>query len=74
MSKIIIHIKDGITDNDALIMVRQVVDDGMISETAGVKQYCFATTWKSGGVVYATRSKKSGTHTFYVGKQSPHEE
>lgn len=74
MSKIIIHIKDGITDNDALIMVRQVVGDGMVSETAGVKQYCFATTWKSGGIVCAARSKKSGTHTFYVGKQSPHEE
>lgn len=74
MSKIIVHIKDGIDDESALIMVRQVVADGMVSTSNGLEQYCFCTTWKLGYVVCATRSKKSGTHTFYVEKQSPHEE
>ncbi len=55
---------------DALQRVVQVVAKGKISESAGVKHYCWATTFVD-GIWVDTRRKKKGqkSDSFVVRKQ-----
>ena len=69
--RIIITIEDdNITDWDALTHVRAVVANGKESETDGIKQYCFVTTFQSdiGGVskVIAREKRNINTDSFIV--------
>lgn len=77
MSKIIIHVDDGIPDSRALQVVSKVMDMGMISVAHGNKghmQYCYHTTVYGLPVieVSATRLRR-GTHVFRVWERASEE-
>ena len=59
MEKLIIENRSNLSMKDALSRARQVVCQGKISKTSKGKQYCFATSWPDGTVVYADKNKKS---------------
>jgi hypothetical protein len=63
MSRIIINIEDGIDQDDAILLVKWVINAGRSSDDGG--QYCYVTTWKTGHVVCSGKSKK-GTDIFNV--------
>ena len=76
MSKIIIHIEDGIDHERALSYVSRVIADGKVSEARGFKQYCFATTFTNHLTskqirVYACEKRHEDTDTFKVFKVKP---
>ena len=56
--KLMVDIRGDISVLNALNMVYSVIEAGKISETKGVPQFCHATTFPSGCVVYV-RPKKS---------------
>lgn len=56
MDRIIISYKDNIDPVTALERVSQVIKQDKVSQVKDTKQYCFATVWKDGIVVY-TRAK-----------------
>ena len=68
MSKIIIHIRDNISEERAIHYVQDVIKAGKISETAGRKHYCHATAWRKSGHAVLVINKKEGLNTFYVYK------
>ena len=59
MGKLIIRNDSDKTDADALGYVQYVVSMGRVSDNG--LDYCFATTFKDGMVVYTIRNKKSDT-------------
>lgn len=65
MSKIIIHNKTELSDEEAMKRVLMVIQNGKISQTKRGKQYCFATTFKSGEVVICNKLREE-TYTFRV--------
>ena len=71
MTKIIIHIEDGINELKAVDFVRDVINGGMVSKTAGRKHYCHATAWHKSGHVVTVLNKREGLNTFYVYKKEP---
>jgi len=56
-NKIIIQNNTKVSDSIALALVLSVVEEGRISN--GNKQYCYATAFKSGVVVWTDLNKKS---------------
>ena len=69
MSKLIIHVEDGIDELKALSFVYEVVKGGKISETNGRKHYCHATVWHKSGHVVSVLNRKEDLNTFYVYKK-----
>lgn len=66
-SKIIIHNYSQIPDEAVLEnYVLPVMKEGKVSEVRGIKQYCFATRFKSGIVVESNTNKNGTTDTFKV--------
>lgn len=65
-----ITVDEGIDPLEAMWGVMQVIKQGRISETMHGSSYCFVTTFKNGGVVYADRTK-TGIDTFRVSKHEP---
>jgi hypothetical protein len=68
MRTIIIHIDDdSIDDLEAVTRVRQVMEEGYVSEAAGIPHYCWATVWRNGTTVAATRKRtKDAADSFRV--------
>jgi hypothetical protein len=62
--KIIININDDIPVEQALMKVAQIIGGGRTSNDG--KNYCYATAWENGTIIYVERNKKSDT--FRVGK------
>jgi hypothetical protein len=60
-------INTDISIEDAIDSVKEVIDDGLVSNGTYGAQYCFATVWTSGVRVEASKTK-NGTHTFRVWK------
>lgn len=71
-SKLIIHNHTNLSDLDVLFYVMKVVQGGLVSETRNGKQYCFATTFKDGYTIVASKNKQN-THTFWVYKDNNEE-
>lgn len=69
ISKLIIHNQTDLSDLDVLLYIIKVVQGGLVSETRNGKQYCFATTFKDGYTVVASKNKQN-THTFWVYKDN----
>jgi hypothetical protein len=65
MRNIIIRNYSKCDDKTAIKLAGSVVDLGQISGRGGKKQYCYATVFNSGYVVYARKSK-TGSHIFEV--------
>ena len=65
MSKIIIHNKTELSDEEAMKRVLMVIQEGKISQTKRGKQYCLATTFKSGEVIVCNKLRED-TYTFRV--------
>ena len=66
MSKIIIHNKTELSDEEAMKRVLMVIQEGKISKLKnGQMMYCFATTFKSGEVVICNKLREE-TYTFRV--------
>lgn len=71
MSKIIINIKDGISELEALDMVTRVVEDGRVSVGAKDKNhYCWLTRWHDGMICYVTPKYKTDSDIFTIYKES----
>lgn len=74
--KIIIEIDDDITDSRALQVVNRVILQGLISRAPGKEghmQYCYHTTvmsTESDAIGVSATRRKSGTHKFYVRKET----
>jgi len=66
MGRIIIN-SEGIDDENALIYVTQVVNQGKISNNE--KQYCYVTRFNNGVYVSADLTKNN-THSFKVWKNT----
>jgi hypothetical protein len=73
--KINIEVDKSVSVDEALSLVRAVVADGPVSEAAGIKHYCWVTTWRGENIsgkeerlVVSTRRKKTKTSadSFYV--------
>jgi hypothetical protein len=65
MSKIIVRVDEGVTDEDATVAVAEVVRKGKIS--AEGKSYCYGSLFGGLGLVVSTRgTRPNGTTTFYV--------
>ena len=47
MRKLILEIRDGIPEANALYMVQRVVQDGRISKARNMAQYCFVTMFST---------------------------
>ncbi len=56
-NKIIIQNNTGVEDDVAVALVAAVIKEGRISNKG--KQYCYATTFKSGVVVWTDLNKRS---------------
>ena len=65
MGKAIVHYPDDWSLGEALEFVDSVVGQGRISDTSKGPQYCFATRFSVGTMVYAGMSRK-GTDVFRV--------
>lgn len=65
MSKFIIYNKTELSDEEAMERVLMVIQEGKISQTKRGKQYCLATTFKSGEVVVCNKLRED-TYTFRV--------
>ncbi len=65
MSKFIIYNKTELSDEEAMKRVLMVIQEGKISQTKRGKQYCLATTFKSGEVVICNKLREE-TYTFRV--------
>lgn len=66
MTKLIIHIEDGISDNEAMENVVDSIRAGKISETNGVKHYCHIVSSRKSRVHVACDSWREGLFTFKV--------
>ena len=71
-SKLIIHNLTNLSDWDVLHYIIKVVQEGLVSETKNGKQYSFATTFKDGYTIVASKNKQN-THTFWVYKDNNEE-
>lgn len=58
-TKLIIDNRTKLSDEQALLRVVQVVNEGKISKTSKGVQYCFEVTFKDGMAVYTTANKNS---------------
>ncbi len=67
MSKLIINNLAGLSDEEALKRVTEIVRCGKISVGSNGEQYCFATTYKDGTIVFVEK-RSSGTQTFTIKK------
>lgn len=67
--KIIIEVQGKISPTDALQYVKLVMERGKISDSRGIKHYCWASRYNDGTVV-ATRTKrnKNSADSFVVYK------
>lgn len=70
LSRIIINNhSEKVDDEEALRLVMSVVNDGLVSETAGEKHYCAVNTFGTADgpdkIVYAGITH-TGTHVFHV--------
>lgn len=63
MKRIIINCRDGISEEEAFCKVGAVINSGKISNFG--KQYCYATTFKS-GVAVICRMTRKGNFAFDV--------
>ena len=66
MSKLIIHIDDGISENEAMENVTDSIKAGKISETNGIKHYCHMVVSRKSGIQVHCDSRKEGLYTFKV--------
>ena len=66
MSKIIIHIEDGISDNEAMENMVDSIRAGKVSETNGIKHYCHVVSSRKSGVHVGCQCYKPGLYTFKV--------
>ena len=73
--RIIIEVDKSISVEDALLLVKSVINSGKISEAAGIKHYCWVSSWKGENIsgkkqtlVVSTRKKKAkdSADSFYV--------
>lgn len=64
MSKIIIHIDDGISESEAMDNVTDSIRAGKISETNGIKHYCHLVSSRKSGVHVGCECHKDGLYTF----------
>lgn len=67
MSKIIIHNNTNLEDNEAMLYVNCVINQGKLSKTKQGEQYSFITTFKNGIIVSSGRKKD--TYTFWIDKE-----
>lgn len=65
MSRIIINIRDGISEEDAIYMVKLSMESGRISSNKNGKHYCWMTTFKTGEAVSVTAKKKGQTSDIF---------
>ncbi len=65
MSKIIIKNKTSLSDAKALGYVGEIIHMGLVSKTSKGPQYCFATTFKTGYVIYSDKTRR-GSYVFTV--------
>ena len=72
-SRIIINIRDGVSEAEALAAVTRVVEEGRISRQADRDTYCMATVTGSEILVFA-ECTPTGTDRFYVRRQAQHVE
>ena len=66
MSKIIIHIEDGISDNEAMENMVDSIRAGKVSETNGIKHYCHEMSSRKTGIHVRCESVREGLYTFKV--------
>ncbi len=67
--RIIINIDhDGLTDEQAVALVGQVIDGGRVSESRGFKHYCHISTTKGGTAIHAYK-RSSTTDAFNIWKR-----
>lgn len=70
MKKIIIHYDEDISDGEAISLIKNVIEQGKISKTGDLKQYCFVTTYTSENgdlvYVYAADKRKEELNTFKI--------
>ena len=66
MSRLIINIRDGVSEAKAIRHVAQVIEEGRVSNEG--KQYCYVTTFMDGVGVSASITK-NGTDTFTVWRE-----
>lgn len=65
--KVIIEVRDGVTGYSAIYKVARVIESGQVSQSGGISQYCFATTFTDGVVVVAKRRRSpNAAHSFVV--------
>ena len=65
MGRLIINIKDGITDELACELVLTIIKDGFVSEGSNGRQYLRGTLLDDNVTVFTTKNKND-THTFNV--------
>lgn len=63
MSRLIIHNESSKTDSEVLWLVKEVIDQGRISNSG--KQYCYVTTFTRQNIIVCTRLNKC-SDVFYV--------
>lgn len=69
--KIIINIRDGISELEALSMVTTVIEGGRVSMGANNKKhYCWLTRWKDGRICYVTPKYKTNSDIFTIYRES----
>lgn len=72
MSRVIVNIRDGVSQEDAIRCVLRVIEDGRVSKDG--KSYCFHSTFILAGVNKTTRTEvaayltKKGNDSFDVWK------
>ena len=66
MNRIIISVQDNISDEVATEHVLSVIKLGKISKTKKRNQYCFATTFSDGAVVFARNKYNIKADSFIV--------
>ena len=65
--KFIIEVRGGVTIYNAIYKVARVVENGQVSKSGDIPQYCFATTFDDGVVVVAKRRRGGkAAHSFVV--------
>jgi len=68
MSKITINIQDGITDLEAIDLVRKSIKEGKVSKGLNGAQYCFSIYFRTPKISVHARKSKAGTNIFNVVK------
>jgi hypothetical protein len=68
MGKIIIHNNSDLDDHKAVAKVLSVINDGLVSQTNGIKHYCHLTRFDSGILICCVNRGKD-KNTFYVERE-----